>query len=57
MRLNQPRLITWIVALVIAIIAVLVYQFIKIDNVTDKSFWIAMLAWLVLAVATVVKGR
>jgi hypothetical protein len=56
MRLNQPRLITWIVALVIAIIAVLVYQFIKIDNVTDKSFWIAMLAWLVLAVATVVKG-
>ena len=56
MKLSAPRIITFLVALVIAIVAVLLYQFIDVKDVSDKSFWIGLAAWAVLAVGTMVKG-
>lgn len=56
MRLNQPRMITFLVALVVAIIAVVVGKFVTVDPLTANALWIGLLAYAILAVANMVKG-
>jgi uncharacterized protein (DUF983 family) len=55
-RLNQPRMITFLVALVLAIVALVVGKGVTVDVLTDNALWIALASWLVLALGNVLKG-
>jgi hypothetical protein len=49
-------MVTFLVALVVAIIAVVVGKFATVDPLTANALWIALLAYVILAVANMVKG-
>jgi uncharacterized protein (DUF983 family) len=55
-RLSQPRMITFVVALVLAIVALVVGKGVTVDVLTENALWIALAAWLVLALGNVLKG-
>jgi len=55
MRLSPPKQITWIVALVLAILALL-GQTGTIAALTQYSFWLAIIAAALLLLAAIVKG-
>jgi hypothetical protein len=54
MKLHAPALWLFVVSLVIAVIAVL-GVFIPIPTVTMYGFWVAILAYVVLAVGNVIE--
>ena len=56
LRLSQPKMITFIVALVLAIVALVVGKGVTVDTLTVNALWIALAAWLVLALGNVLKG-
>jgi len=55
MRLSAPKQLTFLVSLLIAIFALLSFL-IKIPNVSPHAFWIAIVAYIVLAVGCALKG-
>jgi uncharacterized protein (DUF983 family) len=55
-RLSTPKMITFIVALVLAIVALVVGKGVTVDTLTTNALWIALAAWLVLALGNVLKG-
>ena len=55
MRTNAPQLVTWIVAMVIGAIGVLT-KFVSISFIPLSPFGFMLIAFLILAVATVKKG-
>jgi hypothetical protein len=54
-RLNAPAKITFLISLIIAIIAV-IGVFVLIPFVSVYAFWIAIIAYIVLAAGCVLKG-
>lgn len=55
MKLSSPKQVTWYVALVLAVLA-LVGQFKIVAALTPYSFWLAFIAAALLLVATMVEG-
>ena len=55
MRLSPPKQITWYVALVLAVLALL-GQTGVIAAFSPYSFWLALIAAALLLLATIVKG-
>jgi len=55
MKLSEPKVITFLVALVIAILALLA-MFITIPFVSAYAFWILLVAFVLLALANLLKG-
>lgn len=55
MKLSPPKQITWLVALVLTILALL-GQTGVIAALTPYSFWLAIIAAALLLLATIVKG-
>jgi hypothetical protein len=55
-RLNAPRMITFLVAFVVAVVAVVVGKFVTVDVLTENALWIGLLAYAILAVANMFKG-
>jgi hypothetical protein len=53
-KLSPPKQITWFVALALAILALLGQQKI-IAGLTPYSFWLALVAAVLLLIATIVK--
>jgi hypothetical protein len=53
--LNAPTQIVFLIALILAIIAV-IGHFVNIPYITLYGFWIAIAAYVVLALACVLKG-
>ncbi|MGD0248722.1 MAG: hypothetical protein ABSB75_06675 [Candidatus Limnocylindrales bacterium] len=56
LRLSEPKIVTFIVALVLAIVALVVGKITTVDTLTTNALWIALAAWLVLALGNVLKG-
>ena len=56
MKYNAPTQITFIIALVLAIVAVL-SRFVAIPNVSVNAFWILLIAYVVLAIGCVFRRR
>ena len=56
MKYNAPTQVTFIIALVLAIVAVL-SRFVSIQNVTVNAFWILLIAYVVLAIGCVFRRR
>ena len=52
MKLSAPKQITWIVAVVMLVLAIIF----KVANVGFDAFWVAYCAGVLLAVATFVAG-
>ena len=55
LNLSAPTLVTFLVSLALAIIA-LIGHFAKIDVITLYHFWIAIVAYALLAIGCLVKG-
>lgn len=55
MRLNAPTQVVFIISLIIAVLA-LIAQFVTVPFVSEFRFWFAMVAYIVLAAACVLKG-
>ena len=55
MRLNAPTQVVFIVSLILAVLALIGY-FIAIPFLTAYAFWLAIVAYLVLAAGCVMKG-
>jgi hypothetical protein len=55
MRLNAPTQMVFLISLILAVLA-LIGHFILIPYVTSYQFWIAIMGYVVLAAACVLKG-
>jgi Na+-translocating ferredoxin:NAD+ oxidoreductase RnfD subunit len=55
MKLSPPKQVTWYVALVLAVLALVGQQKI-VAGLTQYSFWLALIAAALLLVATMVEG-
>ena len=55
MRLTPPKKIVFIIALILAVLAV-VSVFVAIPFVSTYSFWVAFAAWALLAAGNYFKG-
>jgi hypothetical protein len=55
MRLSAPKKWVWYVSLFLGLIALL-FQVVKVPVITDRSFWIVAIGWLLLILATLLKG-
>ena len=55
MRLNAPSRFSWIVALVLGLVSLLSY-FVAIPFVTVNLYWFMGAGWLLLVLATFLKG-
>ncbi|HSQ34400.1 MAG TPA: hypothetical protein VLQ89_00260 [Candidatus Binatia bacterium] len=55
MRLNAPNKISWIISLILGLLSLAAY-FVAIPFVTANLFWFMGAGWLLLIVATFMKG-
>jgi hypothetical protein len=55
MNLNAPTQLVFILALIVAVLA-LIGNFVLVPFVTEFKFWFAMVAYIILAAACVLKG-
>jgi hypothetical protein len=55
MRLNAPKKITWWIAVVVGVVGVLA-ELVTIPVLSSIAFWLVAAAFVVLALATYLKG-
>jgi len=55
MKLSEPKVVTFIIVLVIALLAVL-GAFIRIPFITGHTFWVLLIAFILLALGNLIKG-
>ena len=55
MRLSAPKQITWIIALVVGILALLGFLAV-IPPLAGYAFWMMTIAWAILVLATLMDG-
>ncbi|HVR70632.1 MAG TPA: hypothetical protein VMT87_07275 [Vicinamibacteria bacterium] len=57
MRLSPPKTVTWVVALALGVLGLLAQQGIfRITGLDVNPFWMVSIGWVLLLVATLVKG-
>jgi hypothetical protein len=56
MRLNAPRVLFFIISLVIAILGVLSAFIVGMANLPISNFWLMTIAYVILALACVIRG-
>ena len=55
MKLNAPKQITWLIALIVGLLG-LIGSFIALPVVSGIAFWLVVISWALLLVASAVKG-
>lgn len=55
MKLSAPKQIVWIVAVVLGALGVL-STFVAIPVITGNAFWVVVIAWLLLVLATLLNN-
>ncbi|MBN1894707.1 hypothetical protein JW906_09435 [bacterium] len=55
MKLSAPKQNTWWIALIVAVVGI-VARFVAIPVLTTWSFWIVVIAFVLLLLSTFVKG-
>ncbi len=55
MVLNQPKVVTWWVAVILGVLGILA-NLITIPVLSSIAFWLVVIGLALLAVATVIKG-
>ena len=57
MKMNAPKTVTWIIAVVIGVIGILAgLGILSISGITTYAFWMVAAAFVLLALATLLKG-
>jgi hypothetical protein len=56
MKLSPPKNITWIIALILAVLALLGHLTTTVAILTKYDFWLAIIAAALMLIATIVKG-
>lgn len=56
MRLNAPSKLFFLISLVLVILAIVSIYVVSIPFITANAFWVAVVGYIVLAVACVMKG-
>jgi hypothetical protein len=56
MRLSPPKNITWFIALILLVLALLGHLTTAVSILTQYDFWLAALSAALMLIATVVKG-
>ena len=55
MKLSSPKKVTWWIAVIVGVIGIIV-QFVSIPILSSLSFWLVVVAFVLLALATYLKG-
>ena len=55
MKLSAPQVITWWIALIVGVIGIIAYL-VTIPVLTGIAFWLVAIAFVLLLVATLIKG-
>ncbi len=55
MRLSAPKMATWVVALVLGLLGILA-SLVVIPGLSPIAFWLVVLAFIILLIATTVEG-
>jgi len=55
MRLNAPKKIIWLISLLVGLLGV-IFSVVTVPFLTTISFWLVVIAWLLLILATYLKG-
>jgi hypothetical protein len=55
MNLSPPTTAVFVISLILAVLAV-IGKFVAIPFITDNGFWVAIIAYVVLAVGNVFRG-
>ena len=55
MRLSAPKQVTWWIALILGVLGVIA-TFVTIPGLTEISFWLVVVGWVLLLLATVIEG-
>ena len=57
MQRSAPKIITWIIALILGVLGILMHtNVVIIPALTPYEFWVETAAWGVLAVGTILPG-
>jgi hypothetical protein len=55
MKLNPPKQVTWLLAVLLAILAIAAHE-VTISVVSDYAFWVLAAAFVLLTLATALRG-
>jgi hypothetical protein len=55
MKLNAPRQVTWLLAVLLGILAIVAHE-VTISVVSDYAFWVLAAAFVLLTLATMLRG-
>ena len=55
MQTNAPKLVVWVVGVIIGVLGILGY-FVAIPFVTLHAFWFVVVGFVILALASIIKG-
>ncbi|HXV42822.1 MAG TPA: hypothetical protein VEC96_07145 [Anaerolineae bacterium] len=55
MKLSAPTQLAWIIALILGIVGVIA-SLVTIPVLSAYAFWIVVIGWLILIIATAIKG-
>lgn len=55
MRLNAPKQITWLIAVIFGVAGIVVY-FVTIPGLSANAFWLVVVAFVILGASTFIKG-
>lgn len=56
MRLNAPKQITWIIALILGVVGILASQGTFPFITTTLGFWLVVAGWALLLIAAITRG-
>ena len=56
MKLSPPKMVSWVIALILLVLALLGHLTTSVSILTQYDFWLAAAAAAFLLVATIVKG-
>jgi hypothetical protein len=56
MKLSPPKMITWVIALILLVLALLGHLTSTVAILTQYDFWLAAVAAALMLLATIVKG-
>jgi len=57
MKMNPPRLVTWLISLIIGVVGILVHlNVIKVSFLVGYDFWLVVVGFGLLIIATLFKG-
>jgi hypothetical protein len=55
LRLSAPKKVVWFIALVLGLLGV-IFVFIHVKYLSDYTYWMVVIAWVLMMLATLIKG-